>query len=86
MSKKENKNLIPITSKSELLSSPDTISSLRKEVGKVFMELRSKTIDVHDAATLAKLADTMISSSKVELDYYKFSNQPTRIPFLEEDE
>ncbi len=86
MPKKEIKHLTLSNSNTEVLANPNTISKLRQEVGNVFMELRSKQIDVHDAATLAKLADTMISSSKVELDYHKFSNIPVRIPFLEEDE
>lgn len=86
MSKKENQKL-PIAEDSSLtlLANPNTISKLRVEVGNVFMELRSKKIDVHEAATLAKLADTMISSSKVELDYHKFSNVPVSIPFLEDE-
>jgi hypothetical protein len=61
----------------------NNISDLRVEVSNVFMELRARTIDVHEAATLAKLADTMITSSKVELDYHKFSNTPSKIEFLE---
>lgn len=60
-----------------------TISSLREEVSTVFMQLKTRTIDVHDAATLAKLADTMISSAKVELDYNKFTNSSNKIDFLE---
>lgn len=86
MSKKDNKNMIKALPTQDLLQSPNSISKLRKHVGNVFMELRSKQIDVHDAATLAKLADTMISSSKVELDYHKFSNTPKRISFLEDDD
>ncbi len=61
----------------------NNISMLRNEVANVFMDLRNKIIDVHDAATLAKLADTMITSSKVELDYNRFSNTPKTIDFLE---
>lgn len=61
----------------------ENITSLRNEVGDVFIELRQKKIEVHEAATLAKLADTMISSAKVEVDYNKFNNNPTRIKFLE---
>ncbi len=75
-----------MVTKQKTSDSLTSISKLRQEVGNVFMELREKKIDVHDAATLAKLADTMISSSKVELDYNKFSNTPTKISFLESEE
>lgn len=64
----------------------NNIKHLRTEIGNVFMDLREKRIDVHDAATLAKLADSMISSAKVELDYNKFSNTPSKISFLEQNE
>lgn len=75
---------VTLIQKSDSETSNDlTISDLRKEVGNIFMGLKNKTIDVHDAATLAKLADTMISSAKVELDYNKFSNSPNKINFLE---
>lgn len=61
----------------------NNITELRNEVARVFMDLRNKVIDVHDAATLAKLADTMITSTKVELDYNRFSNNPAKIGFLD---
>ena len=59
------------------------IEDLRDEVAKVFIELRAKTIEVHEAATLAKLADTMIASAKVQHDYNRFNNSSSKIEFLE---
>ena len=52
-------------------------------MGNIFLDLRQGKIEVHEAATLAKLADTMITSSKIELEYNKFSGNSSKIEFME---
>lgn len=59
------------------------ISLLRDELGLIFNDLRSNKIEVPQAATLAKIGDSMISSSKVELEYSKLKDALPNIPFLE---
>ena len=56
---------------------------LRSELSKVFEALKAGTIKPNEAAEFSNLAGKMISSAKVQVEYYALSKQTPCIPFLE---
>ena len=60
-----------------------TVNELRKNLSGVYEELRAGAIKHHDASELANLAGKMISSAKVQLEYYALRKQAPKIEFLE---
>lgn len=61
-----------------------TASDLRHELGLVFDQLRAGLIKPQEASELANVAGKMISSAKVQVEYYGLRKLATRIAFLEE--
>jgi hypothetical protein len=60
--------------------------TLRIELDKVFEGLKDGTIKITEAAELANLAGKMISSAKVQVEYFNLLKKTSaRIDFLEED-
>lgn len=59
-----------------------TIQELRDELVNVFHGIKSGAIKHADAAELNNSAGKIISSLKVELDYYALRKEKPSIPFL----
>lgn len=59
------------------------VSELRDQLSQVFADLRNGSIKHTDASELANIAGKMINSAKVQLDYYAYTKQTTKIPFLD---
>jgi hypothetical protein len=57
-------------------------NELRKQLADVFSDLRAGAIKHTDASELANLAGKMISSAKVQLEYYALRQEKPRIDFL----
>ena len=57
--------------------------NLRKELASVFADLRSGAVKHSDAAELANLAGKMISSAKVQVEYYALRKEAPKIKWLE---
>lgn len=60
-----------------------TATELRSSLSKVYEDLRAGEIKHHDAAELSNIAGKMISSAKVQLEYYALRKQAPKIEFLE---
>lgn len=60
-----------------------TADQLRTELASVFEQLRAGTIKPGEAAELANLAGKMISSAKVQVEYYALRKETPTIKFLE---
>ncbi len=58
--------------------------NLRTELADVFAKLRAGEIKPNEAAELANLAGKMISSSKVQVEYYALRKEAPHIPWLEQ--
>jgi hypothetical protein len=61
----------------------NTASELRTELAAVFAQLKAGTIKPSEAAELANLAGKMISSAKVQVEYYALRKESPTIDFLE---
>lgn len=59
--------------------------ALRKELASTFAELKAGTLSHNDASELANLAGKMISSAKVQVEYYALRREAPRIAFLDCD-
>jgi 5-formyltetrahydrofolate cyclo-ligase len=59
-----------------------TAEELRDELAAVFRDLKSGAIKHSDAAELANLAGKMISSAKVQVEYYALRKEVPDIAFL----
>ena len=59
------------------------VSELRDQLSQVFADLRGGVVKHTDASELANIAGKMITSAKVQLDYYAQTKQTKNIPFLE---
>jgi len=60
------------------------VTELRTSLSEIFEKLKAGEIDHNDAAQYANLAGKMISSAKVQLDYYAMRKQDKAISFLED--
>ena len=58
------------------------VTELREQLSQVFFELRGGTVKHSDAAELANLAGKMITSAKVQLEYYALRKETPTINFL----
>ena len=56
---------------------------LRSELAKTFAQLKAGEIKTSEAAELANLAGKMISSAKVQVEYYALRKEQPRIDWLE---
>ena len=56
---------------------------LRAELASVFAKLRAGEMKPGEAAELANLAGKMISSAKVQIEYYALRKETPKIAFLE---
>jgi hypothetical protein len=63
-----------------------SVDDLRIELAKVFQELRNGAIKPNEAAELANVAGKMISSAKVQIEYFALRKEAQRIGFLEQNE
>lgn len=61
----------------------NTASELRNELAAVFAQLKAGEIKPGEAAELANLAGKMISSAKVQVEYYALRKEAPTIDFLE---
>jgi len=61
-----------------------TANELRKDLAKVFDELNSGAVELKTASELANIAGKMISTAKVQVEYYALLGKAPRIAFLEE--
>lgn len=60
------------------------MSMLRDRVLKAIDDLEEGKIEIHEAATIAKLSETVISGLKSEMQYAILTNQQPHIPFYGE--
>lgn len=58
------------------------VDELRGQLADVFAQLRAGTIKPGEAAELANLAGKMISSAKVQVEYYVLRKEAPTIEFL----
>ena len=58
---------------------------LRTNLAEVFQQLKAGTIKPGEAAELANLAGKMISSAKVQVEYYALRKVSPTIPFLTQE-
>jgi hypothetical protein len=58
------------------------VVELRKELSKVFVELKEGTVQSKDASEMANLAGKMINSAKVQLEYHALRKDKPSIKFL----
>jgi len=58
---------------------------LRTNLAEVFQQLKAGTIKPGEAAELANLAGKMISSAKVQVEYYALRKESPTIPFLTQE-
>lgn len=56
---------------------------LRNELALTFSQLKAGTIKPSEAAELANLAGKMISSAKVQVEYFSLRKESPKITFLE---
>ena len=56
---------------------------LRDDLSDVFDKLRAGEIDRNSAAELANIAGKMISSAKVQVEYFALRKEAPKIDFLE---
>ena len=59
---------------------------LRDELAQTFAQLKAGAIKPSEAAELANLAGKMISSAKVQVEYFALRKESPRIAFLESNE
>lgn len=59
-----------------------TVQQLRNDLASIFDELRSGAVKREDASELANLAGKMISSAKVQVEYYAMLKETPNIKFL----
>jgi len=62
------------------------VNELRVQLSSVFQQLKNGEIKPKEAAELANLAGKMISSAKVQVEYYTLRKETPRINFLESPE
>ena len=60
----------------------ENAEKLRSELSKVFNDLKAGSIKSKDAAELANLAGKMISSAKIQVQYYALRKETPDIPWL----
>lgn len=60
-------------------------TELRTNLAGVFKSLKAGTINHKDAAELANLAGKMISSAKVQVEYYALRKEAPQIEWLRDD-
>jgi hypothetical protein len=58
------------------------VNELRKNLSEIFEQLQNKSISTSEAAELANLAGKMISSAKVQIEYYALRKESPVINFL----
>lgn len=58
------------------------VEELRQHLAGVFSDLKAGTIKPGEAAELANIAGKMISSAKVQVEYYALRKEAPVIPFL----
>ena len=59
---------------------------LRDELAQTFAQLKAGEIKPSEAAELANLAGKMITSAKVQVEYFALRKESPRIAFLESNE
>jgi hypothetical protein len=62
----------------------ENADSLRKELARAWHDLRARKIKPEEAFELSNIAGKMISSAKVQVEYFALSKKPQSISFLEE--
>jgi len=62
----------------------DNIINLRKELAKVFKDLRAGNLSLKNAAELNNNAGKIINSLRAELEYYKLRKESPEITFFKE--
>jgi hypothetical protein len=60
-----------------------SIQQVREELAKVFEGVKLGTVNHKDAAELNNSAGKIISSLKVELEYYALRKEKPEIPFID---
>jgi hypothetical protein len=63
----------------------NNVNELRTELADVFQKLRAGSIKPGEAAELANLAGKMISSAKVQVEYFALRKEQPNIQFLRDD-
>lgn len=59
-----------------------TVEDLRDQLAEVFSQLKSGGMKPNEAAELANVAGKMISSAKVQIEYYALRKEAPEIAFL----
>tara|TARA_R110000868_G_scaffold246665_1_gene503243 strand:- start:84 stop:284 length:201 start_codon:yes stop_codon:yes gene_type:complete len=62
------------------------VNELRKNLSEIFEQLQNKSISTNEAAELANLAGKMISSAKVQIEYYALRKESPVINFLKSED
>jgi len=62
------------------------VNELRTNLAEVFQSLKSGQMDPKAATELANLAGKMISSAKVQVEYYALRKEQPSITFLKSDD
>jgi len=60
-----------------------TVEELRDQLAEVFQKLRAGEMKPNEASELANLAGKMISSAKVQVEYYALRKESPKISFLD---
>jgi hypothetical protein len=63
----------------------NNVNELRTELADVFHKLRAGIIKPGEAAELANIAGKMISSAKVQVEYFALRKEQPNIQFLRDD-
>jgi hypothetical protein len=63
----------------------NNVNELRTELADVFQKLRAGSIKPGEAAEMANLAGKMISSAKVQVEYFALRKEQPNIQFLRDD-
>lgn len=62
-----------------------TATQLRRDLSEIFDQLKSGQIELKQAAELSNIAGKMISSAKVQVEYYALTGEKPSIAFLNEE-
>lgn len=60
-----------------------TISALRSDLLKVYQDLRARKMELKEAKQIALIANTVVSSAKVQVKYNELMKSTKAIEFLE---
>jgi hypothetical protein len=66
-----------------MASKIENVTELRNDLINVYQDLRSGKLGLKEAKQTALVANTIVSTCKVQMDYNEFTKSDSKIPFLE---